>query len=105
MLDRRARELGTTVGHQTHTDDPNRDSRTAALHTLETLGFEPRTVEHDDIVLGNCPFHSLARQHTDLVCGMNLSLINGLLDGLAATDLTARLDPAPGYCCVRIDPR
>ncbi|MFL6140723.1 MAG: helix-turn-helix transcriptional regulator [Labedaea sp.] len=103
VLDRRAGELGTTVGRQTRTDDPDRDSHTAALHALETLGFEPRTVDRD-IVLGNCPFHSLARQHTDLVCGMNLSLLNGLLDGLAATGLTARLDPAPGRCCVRIDP-
>jgi len=50
----------------------------------------------------HCPFHSLARDYTDLVCGMNLDLMEGLLDGLGRTKLEARLDPAPGRCCVRL---
>ena len=34
---------------------------------------------------------------------MNLDFLDGLLDGMASSDqLTARLEPAPGYCCVRI---
>jgi len=53
--------------------------------------------------LGNCPFHRLAEQQRELVCGMNLDFLDGLIEGLAATaHLTARLEPAPGYCCVRI---
>ncbi|MCP3804117.1 hypothetical protein NLX83_33080 [Allokutzneria sp. A3M-2-11 16] len=52
--------------------------------------------------LGNCPFHSLAKRHTEMVCGMNLHLLNGLLEGLAATGFTARLEPTPGHCCVRL---
>ncbi|EXG80623.1 putative transcriptional regulator [Cryptosporangium arvum DSM 44712] len=47
--------------------------------------------------LNNCPFHRLAEQFPPLVCGMNLALISGLLDG---TDWTARMDAAPGRCCV-----
>jgi predicted ArsR family transcriptional regulator len=54
-------------------------------------------------MLANCPFHILAQDHTELVCGMNLRLLNGLLDGLAPTGLTARLDPAPPHCCVRLE--
>ena len=42
--------------------------------TLEELGYEPR--ERDGVVeLLNCPFHTLAAEHTALVCGMNLHLV------------------------------
>ena len=57
----------------------------------------------DAIALANCPFHRLAEEHRDLVCGMNRDFLAGLLDGIGATDgLTARLEPTVGYCCVRI---
>jgi predicted ArsR family transcriptional regulator len=36
------------------------------------------------------------------VCGMNLDFLTGVLEGLGTERLAARLDPAPGYCCVRI---
>nr|CEL21750.1 possible transcriptional regulator [Kibdelosporangium sp. MJ126-NF4] len=71
------------------------------LPTLEAHGFEPR-VDGDQVVLGNCPFHTLARQHKRLICGMNLDLLNGILTGLGNTGLTAHLDPQPGSCCVRL---
>jgi hypothetical protein len=35
---------------------------------------------------------------------MNLCLLSGMLDGLASTGFTARLDPAPDLCCVRLAP-
>ncbi|MFD7660192.1 helix-turn-helix transcriptional regulator, partial [Actinosynnema sp. NPDC059797] len=50
------------------------DGRPTAMRALEDFGFEPRASD-SAIVLGNCPFHSLARQHTELVCGMNLCLL------------------------------
>jgi len=56
------------------------------------------------VTLTNCPFHVLAREHTDLVCGMNLRLLDGLLEGAGAAELTARLQPTPGRCCVRLEP-
>jgi hypothetical protein len=57
----------------------------------------------DDIVLHNCPFHRLAEAHRALVCGMNRDFLGGVLDGFGEADeLAARLDPQPGYCCVRI---
>jgi hypothetical protein len=34
---------------------------------------------------------------------MNVDFVDGLLKGLGETDhLTARVEPAPGHCCVRI---
>jgi predicted ArsR family transcriptional regulator len=53
-------------------------------------------------VLGNCPFHDLARDHTALVCGLNLHLLGALVDALDTT-AAARLDPGPGRCCVVLD--
>jgi predicted ArsR family transcriptional regulator len=70
---------------------------------LATHGFEPH-VTGDAATLSNCPFDRLAAEHTELVCGMNLSLISGILDGLRITSLTAQLAPAPGRCCVTVSP-
>lgn len=77
--------------------------RDAVLCVLEEHGFEPRS-EDGVVTLANCPFHDLARDHTELVCGMNLRLIDGLLDGLANPALAARLHPAADRCCVRLEP-
>lgn len=63
-------------------------------------GYEPRTTD-GEIHLANCPFDSLARDHTALVCGMNLALIGGVLEGLECQALEAVLEPEPGLCCVK----
>jgi predicted ArsR family transcriptional regulator len=68
---------------------------------LAGQGYEPR-IRDGVVVLANCPFHALAREHTDLVCGMNLHLITALLDELGHPEIQARLDPAPGRCCVTL---
>jgi predicted ArsR family transcriptional regulator len=56
-----------------------------------------------DIVLGNCPFHALAQQFTELVCGMNLHLLQGVRSvvGVGEHELQPRLEPEPGQCCVK----
>jgi predicted ArsR family transcriptional regulator len=71
------------------------------MPALAALGYEPR-LQGDVTVLANCPFHALAREHTALVCGMNLQLIEAMLDELGPTRVQARLDPAPGRCCVTL---
>ncbi len=67
---------------------------------LRERGYEPFDDE-EVIRLRNCPFHALANEHRQLVCGMNLELLGGIVDGLGA-DLEARLDPRPDQCCVAI---
>ena len=53
------------------------------------------------IQLTNCPFHRLAEQFPPLICGMNLAMVSGLLEGAGATaGWQARMDAAPGRCCV-----
>ena len=71
---------------------------------LSADGYEPRD-EGDGITLANCPFHALAREATDVVCGMNRAYLEGMLGGIGETGLDARLDPAPGRCCVRLERR
>ncbi|TDD68628.1 ArsR family transcriptional regulator [Jiangella aurantiaca] len=68
---------------------------------LEDNGFEPRTEADGGIVLGNCPFHRLARRHTEIVCAMNLDLLRGVAHGAGDTDHVMLLDPGAGRCCVR----
>ncbi|HET6651053.1 MAG TPA: helix-turn-helix domain-containing protein [Nocardioides sp.] len=68
---------------------------------LAAHGYEPRLADHD-VCLANCPFDRLAAEHTDLVCGMNLALLEGVLEGLDVEPSRARLDPEPGLCCVKI---
>jgi predicted ArsR family transcriptional regulator len=98
-LDRLAYQRGKALGEGA----PAGDGRSATLRILEAQGFEPR-VEDGAVTLANCPFHALAREHTELVCGMNLRLLDGVLDGVASTGLAARLHPTAGRCCVRLEP-
>jgi predicted ArsR family transcriptional regulator len=68
--------------------------------TLARQGYEPYH-EGDAIRMRNCPFHVLSRDFPPLMCGMNLALLEGLLEGMGA-GLTARLRPRPGECCVEL---
>jgi predicted ArsR family transcriptional regulator len=90
---RRGQELGAAGGA-----GPD-----AVLGVLEEHGFEPRT-EGDGVALANCPFHALAQEHTELVCGMNLRLLEGVLDGVPDAGMCASLRPEAGLCCVRLEP-
>jgi predicted ArsR family transcriptional regulator len=99
-------EAGRRIGDAVRADSgPGAAStgrRDALLAVLEGNGYEPR-VHGDEVVLANCPFHALAEHHRQLMCGMNLDLIGGIVEGVAGEDLmTARLAPEAGYCCVRI---
>jgi predicted ArsR family transcriptional regulator len=75
------------------------------MSALTEHGFEPYDDETGTIRLRNCPFHRLATRYTEVVCGMNLALLEGLVDGLGATGLRPALQPHPGHCCVVIETR
>jgi predicted ArsR family transcriptional regulator len=68
---------------------------------LAARGYEPYR-EGAELRLRNCPFHALALEFPPLVCGMNLALLEGLLEGLPPTGMVARMDPRPGECCVAL---
>lgn len=95
------REIGETAREAARPPEHG-DRRQAVLDVLARQGYQPEP-DQDEIALANCPFHRLAQEHRALVCGMNLDLIRGVLDGMGSADqLAARLAPEQGYCCVRI---
>ena len=71
----------------------------ALFETLTANGYEPEPAE-GEIRLRNCPFHALAGAHTQLVCGMNLALLEGVVQGLEARGVEPVLAPRPPHCCV-----
>ena len=97
-----ARRLGTELGSSFRpssgeTDAGGRDVK----GVLTQQGYEP--CGDDGVIrLRNCPFHKLTEQHREVVCGMNLALVEGLVAGLGADGWRPALDPRPGHCCVAI---
>lgn len=75
-------------------------TRAALVAILADQGYAPRELGSSGIGLGNCPFAGLVDAHRDLVCGANLAMAEGILSGLGASGLGARLDPRPDACCV-----
>jgi predicted ArsR family transcriptional regulator len=96
-LEEAADRLGREVARETSSPPPR------AEEILRARGYEPYEDADGVVRLRNCPFHAAAQRHPEVVCGMNLALLRGLLAGLGATDLRAVLAPAPGRCCVAIE--
>lgn len=94
VLYRKAAALGERLGGE---------AMAGVVDMLERYGFEPRR-EGGTVVLGNCPFHALARKHVETVCGMNLHLLRGALATSGDTAYEALLAPGPGRCCVVLEP-
>jgi predicted ArsR family transcriptional regulator len=97
--------VAVDAGRHAGAEAARRRRRRAATKTVVDVlvdqGYEPY-VERDGIRLANCPFDTLARDETELVCGMNRAYLCGVVDGAGATDLEPVLDPIPGQCCVHL---
>ena len=92
------RGLGMELGSASDRDAGERDVK----GVLTQQGYEPCDGADGVIRLRNCPFHQLTEQHREVVCGMNLALVEGLVAGLGADGWRPVLDPRPGHCCVAI---
>ncbi len=105
-IDRAARDEGRRIGAEArlalgrHTGRAARRAR--ILDQLRLRGFEPEAQDDGGIVLHNCPFHLLAAEHTELICGMNVCMLDAALAELGDTGLDARLEPEADHCCVRL---
>ena len=75
---------------------------TGLLEALELRGYEPTVTDIGDVHLRNCPFHQLAQRHVELICGLNHSLLRGVLAGYGEDPDRAELAPHTGRCCVII---
>ena len=108
-LVRTARGIGEQIGAQARARAGSRPGKKRLLagmtDALAGQGYEPVTAE-GELRLRNCPFHALVAEHRDLVCGMNLALIEGVVEGLELPTAKPVLAPTPGMCCVcvRVEP-
>ncbi len=93
VLSRLARQAGRAIG----------EAAGGFEQALIDNGFEPRPGGDGGLILGNCPFHRLARRHTETVCNLNLELLRGAAEG-AGEQHDVVLDPGPERCCVRTLP-
>lgn len=106
---RAAGETGFEIGRaerQRRGIPPPGAERAMAVTTqiLEETGYEPYRDDRGCLRLRSCPFHGLAEQERDLVCGMNECLVEGIVRGLGNDTLGVVLEPVPGECCVRVEP-
>jgi len=91
-----ARELGWELGRGARRGSP----RTRLLKALAAGGYEPSTEADGAIRLRNCPFDALVDEHRTLVCGTNVAMATGIVEGTGADELVPVLDAQPGLCCV-----
>lgn len=101
QLQRAARNRGAAAGRTLRRGGPDEPEAELVVHALSEQGYQPYR-DGPDIRLRNCPFQVLADRHPPLICGMNLALVEGLLDGASVTALAAVLDPRPQECCVAL---
>ena len=100
-IERTARDVGRRLGAAAAGDGT--EQTVQAL--LRSRGYEPVEAEPGVLRLRNCPFDGIAARHPDLVCGLNLALIKGILDAQEAEGTSAVLAPEAGACCVVIRTR
>jgi predicted ArsR family transcriptional regulator len=77
------------------------DPLAIAARQLEGCGYEPYRRE-DCLRLRNCPFDTIARDHRDLVCSMNLALLRAMMGAGPKAPVRVELEPEDGECCVTI---
>jgi predicted ArsR family transcriptional regulator len=97
-----ARERGREAGTELRRPRRGRGARAALRAAAEAageIGYEPDG-GRDQVLLLNCPFHAVMTAAPELVCGVNQALLEGLVEGLGAEGVDARLEPAEGRCCV-----
>jgi predicted ArsR family transcriptional regulator len=104
---RAAREVGQGIGRAERERlrlPPPGAERAIAVATgvLAACGYEPYVAEEDSVRMRSCPYHALAEQNRDLVCGLNRELVQGIVSGLGNETLRVTLEPTAGECCVRL---
>lgn len=76
------------------------ESGGSLIEALRHCGYLPHVNDDGCVSLRNCPFHMVARDHRDVVCELNLRLIEGVIAGCDHSQAHAELDPGPDRCCV-----
>jgi predicted ArsR family transcriptional regulator len=100
----RGERLGRAEREQRRLSPPGAErAMSVAKEVLSACGYEPYN-EDGGVRFHNCPFHALAEQSRDFVCGLNKELVQGIANGLGNETLSVRLLPRPHECCVELRP-
>jgi predicted ArsR family transcriptional regulator len=100
-------DVATTVGKSIG-DEIRRQARTkgarldALQRKLKQLGYEPQVLESGEWTMRNCIFSELSMTHRELVCGMNVAFVAGLLGGARLLSLHVEKRMAWPACCIRL---
>jgi predicted ArsR family transcriptional regulator len=76
------------------------ESGRSIVAALRNCGYLPHVDDDGRVSLQNCPFHMVARDHRDVVCGLNLRPVEGIIAGCDHPQAHAELNPHPDRCCV-----
>jgi predicted ArsR family transcriptional regulator len=92
--------LGDEIRQQTQTNSARQD---AVLRKLKQLGYEPQVEKSGEWTMRNCIFSELSSSHRELVCGMNLAFVAGIVGGahLLSLQVERRRATWP-TCCIRV---
>jgi predicted ArsR family transcriptional regulator len=108
VAEARGHSLGEAARARAARTDGEADETVGASAPVDTVvsvlaehGYEPRW-DDGQVIMANCPFHSLVDTHTEMVCTLNHALIGGLADSLAPGQVRACLDPGENRCCVTL---
>ncbi len=79
----------------------------ALRQVLVDIGFQPEAStdgETTSLMLQHCPFREVATRHPEVVCGVHLGIMQGVLDELGGAAVAESLDPfvTPRLCVVRV---
>ncbi len=99
---RRGQDLGEAARAALRGRRTRRARTEAIVALLEEHGFRPEVGPDGTIRLGNCPFDALAADRPEAICGLNLELVRGILEGLGSEHLEAVARPRGGACCVEV---
>ncbi|PVU81171.1 ArsR family transcriptional regulator [Cellulomonas sp. WB94] len=78
----------------------------ASLHAPASQDGDGPGVRGTVIELHRCPFREVAVEHSDVVCGVHLGLMQGALEQMGAPHASIRLEPfvRPGLCLAHVSP-
>ena len=89
------------------TDSPE-GARDEVVRLLDDLGFAPRSSQGQpaEIRLTRCPLLEAAHRHPEVVCGVHLGIVRGVLTELGADPTGSALVPfaEPGACRLVVPP-
>jgi predicted ArsR family transcriptional regulator len=104
QIESQAKAFGVSKGaaarNQVSRSTSRKQLKQVLVNELAALGFEPLDDATGTLRLGNCPYHDMARENASFVCSMNLALMQGVVEGLELTEVSAALEPIEGMCCV-----